>query len=101
MVLALGGAFGVLVPSPRTRFQVYYLSVPGPAGRIEAVTALLAECGESEQACRRNGQADLAARCVLLKAKMQLEHTIAHGGWGAPVPSGKFEPGDTGEGLPS
>ena len=35
----------------------------------------------------------------LMKAKMRLEHTIAHGGWGAPVPSGKFEPGDTGAGV--
>ncbi len=35
----------------------------------------------------------------LMKAKMRLEHTIAHGGWGAPVPSGKYEPGDTGAGV--
>lgn len=32
----------------------------------------------------------------LMQAKMRLEHTIAHGGWGAPVASGKYEPGDTG-----
>lgn len=31
----------------------------------------------------------------LMKAKMRLEYTIAHGGWGALVPSGKYEPGDT------
>ena len=35
----------------------------------------------------------------LMKSKMRLEHTIAHGGWGAAVPSGKYEPGDTGAGV--
>lgn len=35
----------------------------------------------------------------LMKAKMRLEHTIAHGGWGATVPSGKYEPGDGGAGV--
>ncbi|MCI5110799.1 MAG: L,D-transpeptidase family protein [Marivita sp.] len=35
----------------------------------------------------------------LMKSKMRLEHRIAHGGWGAPVPSGKYEPGVTGAGV--
>lgn len=35
----------------------------------------------------------------LMKAKMRLEHSISHGGWGATVPSGKYEPGDTGAGV--
>ena len=35
----------------------------------------------------------------LMKVKMRLEHNVAHGGWGAPVPSGKYEPGDTGAGV--
>jgi murein L,D-transpeptidase YcbB/YkuD len=35
----------------------------------------------------------------LMKAKMRLEHTIAHGGWGATVPGGKYEFGDTGAGV--
>ncbi|WP_439524696.1 L,D-transpeptidase family protein [Marivita sp.] len=35
----------------------------------------------------------------LMKVRMRLEHTIAHGGWGALVPSGKYEPGDTGAGV--
>lgn len=35
----------------------------------------------------------------LMRAKMRLEYTIAHGGWGAPVPAGKYEPGDTGAGV--
>ncbi|WP_292065039.1 L,D-transpeptidase family protein [Marivita sp. XM-24bin2] len=35
----------------------------------------------------------------LMKAKMRLEHEIARGGWGAVVPSGKYEPGDTGAGV--
>ncbi|MDP4991177.1 MAG: L,D-transpeptidase family protein [Marivita lacus] len=35
----------------------------------------------------------------LMGAKLRLENTIAHGGWGATVPSGKFEPGDTGAGV--
>ena len=32
----------------------------------------------------------------LLKAKLDLEARIAQGGWGATVPGGKLEPGDTG-----
>ncbi|WP_413782759.1 L,D-transpeptidase family protein [Thalassovita sp.] len=32
----------------------------------------------------------------LMKAKMQLETRIAQGGWGATVPGGKLEPGDSG-----
>ena len=32
----------------------------------------------------------------LMKAKMQLEHRIAHGGWGPTVSAGKLSPGDTG-----
>jgi len=35
----------------------------------------------------------------LMKSKMRLEHTIAHGGWGAEVPSRKLEPGTTGAGV--
>jgi murein L,D-transpeptidase YcbB/YkuD len=35
----------------------------------------------------------------LMQAKMRLEHRIAHGGWGAPVPSGKYQAGDTGAGV--
>ncbi|MCK0148936.1 L,D-transpeptidase family protein [Marivita sp. S6314] len=35
----------------------------------------------------------------LMKSKMRLEHTIAHGGWGPTVPSRKLEPGNTGAGV--
>ncbi|MFP7675142.1 murein L,D-transpeptidase [Marivita sp. S0852] len=35
----------------------------------------------------------------LMKAKMRLEHKIAHGGWGQTVPSQKLEPGNTGDGV--
>ena len=32
----------------------------------------------------------------LMKAKRDLEHDIARGGWGARIPAGKLEPGDSG-----
>ncbi|MEM6309012.1 MAG: L,D-transpeptidase family protein [Pseudomonadota bacterium] len=32
----------------------------------------------------------------LMKAKLQMERQLAKGGWGAKVPGGKLEPGDTG-----
>ena len=35
----------------------------------------------------------------LMKSKMRLEHTIAHGGWGPKIPSRKLEAGATGAGV--
>ncbi|WP_242656716.1 L,D-transpeptidase family protein [Salipiger marinus] len=35
----------------------------------------------------------------LLRAKLMLERKIARGGWGAPVPAGKYSYGDTGQGV--
>ncbi len=35
----------------------------------------------------------------LMRAKMELETRIARGGWGASVPPGKYQPGDTGAGV--
>ncbi|MGR3494272.1 L,D-transpeptidase family protein [Citreimonas sp.] len=35
----------------------------------------------------------------LMRAKMMLERTIAHGGWGAPVQARTLEPGDSGDAV--
>ncbi|WGW02636.1 L,D-transpeptidase family protein [Tropicibacter oceani] len=35
----------------------------------------------------------------LMRAKLQLEHRIAHGGWGQVVPAGSLRPGDSGNAV--
>ncbi len=35
----------------------------------------------------------------LMRAKLKLEHKIAHGGWGATVPASKLEPGQSGNAV--
>ncbi len=68
-----------------------------PRRKAEDLLAQLVD--EDPRAVMRNLVPSSPEYARLMRAKLKLEHRIAHGGWGAVVSAGKLEPGNAGSAV--